>query len=116
MADVNVHEVDASGPAIVDGQGAVDLIGETYGSEADLLVIPVERLAPEFFRLSTGVAGEVLQKFVTYGCRVAIVGDIDAHVATSSALRDFVHESNAGRHVWFVRDRTALDARLAETT
>ena len=113
---MKVYEVDPAGPVIGDGQAVVELIGETYGSKADLLAIPVERLAPEFFRLSSGVAGEVLQKFVTYGCRVAIVGDIDAHVAPSSALRDFVHESNAGRHVWFVRDRAALDARLAETT
>ena len=116
MAGVHLHEVDSEGPVIGDGQAVVDLIGEIYGSEADLLVIPVERLAPEFFRLSTGVAGEVLQKFVTYGCRVAIVGDIEAHLAASSALRDFVRESNAGRHVWFVPDRAALDARLAATT
>lgn len=79
-------------------------------------MIPVERLAPEFFRLSTGLAGEVLQKFVTYGYQVAIVGDIAAHVATSSALRDFVRESNAGRHVCCLPDQAALDARLASAT
>ena len=112
---MKVHEIDPSGPVIVDGQGAVDIIGETYGVDADVLVIPVERVAPDFFQLSTGVAGEVLQKFVTYGRRVAIVGDIEAHLAASSALRDFVRESNAGRHVWFVPDRATLEARLAAT-
>ena len=114
MAGVKLHEVDPAGPVIVDGQGAVDLIGETWGQDADVLVVPVRRLAPEFFRLSTGLAGEVLQKFVNYGCRVAIVGDIESQLAASSALRDFVRESNAGRHVWFLPDRAALDARLAE--
>ena len=111
---MNVYEVDPTGTVIADGQGAVDLIGETWGEEADLVALPVERLAPAFFRLSTGLAGEVLQKFVTYGLRVAVVGDIEAHLAASSALRDFVRESNAGRHVWFVADRAALDARLAQ--
>ena len=110
---MKVQRVDASGPVIVDGHGAVDVIGETWGEAADLLVIPVERLAPEFFVLSTGIAGEVLQKFVTYGCRLAIVGDIDAHLESSSALRDFVRESNSGRHVWFLPDEAALHARLA---
>jgi hypothetical protein len=109
---VNVYEVAPTGPAIVDGQGVVDLIGEVWGHDADLLVVPVERLTPEFFRLSTGAAGDVLQKFVTYGYQVAIVGDIEAHLEASSALRDFVRESNAGRHVWFLPDRAALDARL----
>ena len=110
---MNVYELDRSGPLVADGQGAVDIIGETWGRDADLLVLPVERLAPEFFTLSTGVAGEGLQKFVNYGCRVAVVGDIESHLGASSALRDFVRESNAGHHVWFVPDRAALDAHLA---
>lgn len=113
MAGMHVYQVDPSGPVIVDGQGAVDIIGETWGHEADLVVVPLERLAPEFFRLSTGLAGEVLQKFVNYGYQVAIVGDVEAHLDASSALRDFVRESNAGRHVWFVPDQAALDARLS---
>jgi hypothetical protein len=113
MAGMHVYEADPTGPAVVDGQGALDIIGDAVGQEADVVVVPVERLAPEFFRLSTGLAGEVLQKFVNYGCPVAVVGDIEAHLAASSALQDFVRESNAGRHVWFLPDRAALDARLA---
>ena len=113
MAGMNVYEVGPSGPVIVDGEGVVDIIGEAWGQDADLLVVPVERLAPEFFRLSTGLAGEVLQKFVNYGLQVAVVGAIEAQLAASSALRDFVRESHSGRHVWFLPHRTALDARLA---
>ena len=112
---MNVYELDPSGPVLGDGQAVVDVLGEAWGQDAELIVVPVERLAPEFFRLSTGIAGEVLQKFVTYGCQVAIVGDIEAHEAASSALRDFVRESNEGRHVWFVPDRAALDARLGQS-
>ena len=112
---MNVYELEPSGPPISDGQAVVDMLGQAWGENAELVVVPVERLAPEFFRLSTGVAGEVLQKFVTYGCQVAIVGDIEAHVTASSALRDFVRESNEGRHVWFVPDRAALDARLGQS-
>ena len=111
---MNPYELDPSGPIISDADAVVDILGDAWGHDADMVVIPVDRLAPAFFRLSTGLAGEVLQKFVNYGCAVAIVGDIEEHLAASSALRDFVRESNAGRHVWFVPDRAALDARLGQ--
>jgi hypothetical protein len=70
----------------------VDLIAEAQG--ADLIAIPVERLDPDFFQLRTGVAGQILQKFATYGRRVAIVGDISRQVEESRALHDFVAEAN----------------------
>jgi hypothetical protein len=53
-----------------------------------------------------------MQKFVNYGVRLAIVGDISAHVAASTPFRDLVYESNRGRQVWFVADLDALDSRL----
>ena len=56
MAGMNVYQVDPSGPLIVDGQGVVDIIGQTWDQDADLLVVPVERLAPDFFRLSRKIA------------------------------------------------------------
>ena len=74
--------------------------------------VPVERLPPAFLDLKTRLAGEVLQKFVNYGLKVALVGDISAAVARSEALRDFVRESNRGRSVWFVEDLAALEAKL----
>ena len=45
------------------------------------------------------MAGDVLQEFVTYGYQVAVVGDIEAHLTASSALRDFVRESNGSPRV-----------------
>ena len=78
------------------------------------MAIPAARLSPDFLRLSTGLAGEVLQKFVNYGLRVAIVGDVSAAAAASAPLRDFIGESNRGGHVWFVPDLAALEAKIAE--
>lgn len=91
-----------------------DLIGNASYSEIDLLAIPVARLDPEFLRLRSGVAGEVLGKAANYRVRIAIVGGIEQQIADSDALRDFVGESNRGRQIWFVPDEDALDARLAE--
>lgn len=101
------------GPVIAAEADAVDLMGALWGIEADWVALPVSRLSPDFLRLRTGLAGAVIQKFVTYRQRLALVGDISAEVAASDALRDFVRESNAGGQVWFTPDLAALEARLA---
>lgn len=91
---------------------ANDFISDAWSNEADVLAIPVERLGPDFLKLSTGVAGEVFQKFVNYGLGCAIVGDITQALEGSGALRDFVRETNKGKSIWFVQDFTELDVRL----
>jgi hypothetical protein len=103
----------ARGPKLDGEQAALDIVGDSYGSGAAAVVIPVERLGEGFLTLTTRVAGGVIQKFVNYGFQVAFVGDISEAVAASDALRDFVRESNRGRHVWFVADLEALAAKLA---
>ena len=90
------------GPVIARDGDVNDFISAGWEAEADRLVIPVTRLAPEFFQLSTGLAGTVLQKCTNYNFRVVIVGDIAAHTAESNALRDFVYESNTRGDVRFI--------------
>jgi hypothetical protein len=101
------------GPPIRSDRDAVDVIGRALGEGVRWAILPAERLGDGFFTLSTRIAGEVIQKFVNYQIGLAIVGDISAHLAASGSLRDFVHESNRGRHVWFVADLAELEARLA---
>jgi len=100
------------GPPIADEQSAVDLMATLWGQEVQWLALPVDRLTEDFFRLRTRVAGAVVQKLQQYGFRVAVVGDISGYVAASTALRDFVYESNRGRQLWFVADEAELDERL----
>lgn len=109
---VRVWLCDAEGPRLSTGRDATDIIGEACGAEVDVIALPAARLTDKFFDLSTRLAGEFVQKFVNYGAALAIVGDITVHVAASNALRDFVYESNRGRHLWFVGDLEALAARL----
>jgi hypothetical protein len=99
------------GPVLDGEQAALDLIGATYGS-TDLVAVPVARIAPEFFALTSGVAGAVVQKFVNYRVRLAVVGDVSRFVAESTALRDFVREANRGGQTWFVADEAELAERL----
>ncbi len=87
-------------------------MSEAASHDARFIVLPVAWLGEEFFHLRTGIAGEVIQKFVTYGFRAAIVGDITAYLERSSALRDFVDESNKWQQVWFVESIKKLIERL----
>lgn len=107
-----LYFVAAEGPALSSEQDALDLLGEIYGTETDMIVVPAGRFAPGFFDLSTKMAGHFFQKLQNYQMRLAILGDISAYTAASKALRDFVGETNrVGRHL-FAPDRTGLEARL----
>ncbi|GAA3351176.1 DUF4180 domain-containing protein [Amorphoplanes nipponensis] len=99
------------GPPVTTEQDALDLIGAAF-SRSDVVALPVARLDPRFFTLGTGLAGAIMQKFVNYRVRLAIVGDITGHLAGSSALRALVEESNRGRQIWFVTDLDEFDAHL----
>jgi hypothetical protein len=109
---LRVLELLADGAKLQAYRDAVDLIGKSFENSATLIVIPVECLDDEFFQLRTRIAGELIQKFVQYRRRLAIVGDISRHLAESSALRAFVAESNRGKDVWFVASLDELNRRL----
>ncbi|MFI6846660.1 DUF4180 domain-containing protein [Kitasatospora sp. NBC_00085] len=113
VAGATVLRLPAEGPAVRGERDAMDLIGDAMGHDAAWVVVPAARLGDDFFRLSTRVAGEISQKFVNYRIGLAVTGDISGHLAASSALRDFVYESNRGNQLWFVADAEEFGARLA---
>jgi len=92
-------------------QDALDLIATASYQGASGVVIPMERLSPDFFSLKTGLAGEMLQKFVNYDMRAAITGDFSGF--GSESLKAFMRESNRGRHVHFA---PAVEAAVSELT
>lgn len=103
------------GPTIRSDRDVLDVIGSSFEQRAAFVVIPVERLDEDFFVLSTRVAGAIVQKFLNYRLRLAIVGDISRWL-DSSSLRDYVTEANRGSQVWIVPDLDELDRRLLMNT
>lgn len=88
---------------IKDVQSAVDLLMTAkYETESKNIVIDKKLVFDDFFVLSTGIAGEILQKYINYGGRIAIYGDYSHY--TSKPLKDFIYESNKGKDVFFVSD------------
>ncbi len=112
IGSVPVMVLPPDGDPIAREQDALDVIGDAGYRGAHWAAVPVERFAPDFFVLRTRLAGAVIQKFVQYSVRLAVVGDISAQVEASSALRDFVRECNRGTQTWFVADLAALEERL----
>ena len=113
IGGVRVFVCPEAGACLADYAALTDLIGELYSCGARLVAIPLARLGPDFLRLSSRVAGEVLQKLVNYQFQVAILGDVTATAEASAPLRDFIRESNRGTTVWFVRDIAQLEVRLS---
>lgn len=96
---------------IRDTQTALDLIMTVkYEAETDRIAIDKKAVAADFFILSTGVAGEILQKYINYGVKLAIYGDFSRY--TSKPLRDFIYESNKGNDFFFVADEQEAVQRL----
>lgn len=85
---------------ITDTQSALDFIATVrYDTGFDAVAINKSAVCDEFFDLKTGIAGEIMQKFVNYRMKLAVIGDFSGY--TSRALRDFIRESNEGRHIFF---------------
>lgn len=105
-------ELANEGPLLGTEADALDILGETYGTEASVIVIPLARLLPDFLQLRTGMAGAFIQKLQNYGCRLVVLGDISADVAGSEALAAFVVETNRVGHHMFAPDRQAMLQRL----
>jgi hypothetical protein len=103
----------AEGKTLASERDATDLIALAWENKTRIVALAAPDLGDEFFRLRTRLAGEVLQKFVNYQIRVAIVGDIGQYLAASEALRAFVEESNRGDTVLFAKDTDELARRLS---
>lgn len=96
---------------MTDVQSALDLIMTAkYEVGTSLLAINKAAIAEDFFILSRGLAGEVLQKFINYQAKIAIFGDFSRY--TSKPLQDFIYESNKGKDIFFTTTKEEAAERL----
>ena len=98
--NIDVAHIMAEEILITDVQSALDLMMTVcYETGTKNIAISKNLFADRFFILSSGLAGEILQKFVNYQFRVAVYGDYSEY--TSKPLKDFIYESNNGRDIFF---------------
>lgn len=104
--------VSGNEAVVMDVQSALDLMATVrYETDCDRIVIHKALLSEEFFDLKTRLAGEILQKFINYQVKAAVVGDFSSY--TSRSLRDFIYECNQGKDVFFVADEQQAVERLS---
>lgn len=98
---IEVAHVVADNIVISDLQSAIDLMMTVkYETGIKNIAISKNLITDKFFILSSGLAGEILQKFINYRFRIAIYGDYSNY--TSKPLKDFIYESNHGHDIFFV--------------
>ncbi len=98
IAIVNSNEL-----MIKDVQSAIDfMMTVNYETNCKKIALNKEAILEEFFILSSGIAGEILEKFITYQTKFAIYGDFSKY--TSKPLKDFIYESNNGKNIFFVEN------------
>lgn len=99
--DIELAIVSSNEILITDVQSALDFIATvSYETGCYRIILNKSAICEEFFDLKTRLAGEVLQKFINYHIKIAIVGDFSVY--SSKSLKDFIYESNKGKDIFFL--------------
>ena len=110
--NVEIAVVSSSETLITDVQSSLDFMATvTYETGCNRIVLNKSALCEDFFHLETKLAGEILQKFVNYHVKIAIVGDYSVY--TSKSLKDFIYESNKGNDIFFLANEKQGVERLS---
>ena len=112
--NVTIAHIMANEIVISNSETAIDLIMNVqYQTGVKNIAISKDLIIDRFFILSTGIAGEILQKIVNYRFRIAIYGDYSTY--TSKPLQDFIYESNKGDNIFFTENLTTALEKLTQT-
>jgi hypothetical protein len=110
--NIEIAVVNSSEILITDVQSALDFMATIrYDTGCDRIVLNKSAICEDFFHLSTKLAGEILQKFINYHVKIAIVGDFSAY--TSKSLKAFIYESNNGKDIFFLSDEKNAVEKLS---
>lgn len=118
---MNLQKVAGGPPGVIEGPPAtpllhspadvVDLIGACFEHEAHAVLLYAENLSPRFFDLSSGEAGEMLQKLRNYHLQLAVV-EAPGGPPHSRPFQALMREENQGRDFRLFADRDAALAWL----
>jgi hypothetical protein len=96
----NIAVISSSAIIIKNGQDALDLITKVrYDHGCDSMIINKKNIAEDFFDLKSGIAGEIMQKYINYDMILAIVGEFDSY--NSKSLKSLIYESNKLKKIVF---------------
>lgn len=93
-------------------QDILDLMANVSSQEIDRIILKEHQISNSFFELKNGIAGEILQKCVNYGMKLAIVGNYEKY--NSKSLNAFILECNRGNQFHFVENINEAKEMLAK--
>lgn len=104
---IRYMEYSAAGMPLSSEKDAIDLVSGCFENQIYNIVLHARALSDDFFKLRTGLAGMILQKFINYRIKVAVVLENDDKV--KGKFRELLSESNKGNDF-----RTFFSAAEAE--
>ena len=110
--NVEIAHVKSDEILIKDVNSALDLMATVrYETDCDRMILDKSALSEDFFKLSTKLAGDVLQKYINYQMKIAIIGDFSVY--ESKSLRDFIYECNNGKDIFFLENEERAVEKLS---
>ena len=110
--NIEIAIVNSSDILLTDVQSALDFMATVgYQTGCNRIILNKSAIYEDFFELSTKLAGDILQKFINYRTKIAIVGDFSEY--TSKSLKDFIYECNKGKDIFFLSDEEQAIKRLS---
>ncbi|RAJ73746.1 uncharacterized protein DUF4180 [Chitinophaga dinghuensis] len=94
-----IAELQADTVLLDNADNALQIFVDLYYQDYERVIVHEKNIIPAFFDLSSGIAGEILQKCSNYKMHMYIVGDFEKYPGKS--IRDFIFESNKGKLVNF---------------
>lgn len=109
--NIEIAIISSSEILIKDVQSALDFMATVaYETGCNRIILNKSAISEDFFQLSTKLAGEILQKFINYHVKIAIIGDFSVY--SSKSLKDFIYESNNGKDIFFFPDEKQAIEKL----
>ncbi len=96
-----VVEIQSDEVIVSSEQDALDIMANIgYLYDSSKIILHKRNLHDDFFDLSSGLAGGILQKFSNYRVQLVVIGDFSQF--SSKSLKEFILESNKGHQVNFL--------------
>lgn len=101
---INIDSIDKK---ISTQQDVLDVVSICFENNINTLLLSSKIFSKDFFNLKTGLAGTVLQKFINYSIKFAIV--LDSEEKLNDRFREMMMEANNGRE--FRMFKNNIDAK-----
>ncbi|MCX8130580.1 MAG: DUF4180 domain-containing protein [Clostridia bacterium] len=91
-------------------QDALEIISLCGENDTDLLLLHGNALSEDFFKLKTGTAGKIVQKFINYRVKTAVI--LSEQPDSKGKFREMVSELNRSNHFRFFESKETAEVWL----